>query len=148
VRRTPGDQPLFTGLRRGVLNLVITDYIPMAWDHGRALAGVTTIHDGYHLCLIALRYAHGNQTPFLSVNTCVHEVLHALVGDIFIRGPKWYQTGGREMRIDWYATRLWLFRDGAAVRDAARTYLRRLQTPSPAPAVLLRPQYTDSVLTS
>src|ERR1019366_7777140 len=38
VRRSPGDRPLFVGLRRGVLNLVLTDYIPMYWDSGRAFA--------------------------------------------------------------------------------------------------------------
>src|SRR5688572_14430026 len=42
VRRSPGGQPLFTGLDRGVINLVITDGIPMEWDNGRALSGVTT----------------------------------------------------------------------------------------------------------
>ena len=87
VRRSPGDRPIFVGLRRGVINLVLTDHIPMKWDNGRALAGVTTIQDGYHVCLIALRYAHGNQVPFLSVNTCVHELLHALLQDVFVRRP-------------------------------------------------------------
>jgi hypothetical protein len=70
VRRSPGDVPIFVGLRRGVINLVLTDHIPMKWDNGRAQAGVTTIHDGYHLCLVALQYAHGDQVPFLSTNTC------------------------------------------------------------------------------
>ncbi len=63
VRRSPGDQPIFVGLRRGVVNLVLTDHIPMKWDSGRALAGITTIQGGYHVCLIALQYAHGNQVP-------------------------------------------------------------------------------------
>src|SRR5262245_19434880 len=43
VRRSPGDWPIFVGLRSGVINLVLTDHIPMKWDNGRALAGVTTI---------------------------------------------------------------------------------------------------------
>jgi hypothetical protein len=128
VRRSPGDQPIFIGLRRGVINLVLTDHIPMKWDNGRALAGVTTIHGGCHVCLLALQYAHGDQVPFVSVNTCVHELLHALLQDVFVRRPKWYQTGGREFRIDWYATSLWLFHDGAAVRKSARDYLGRLRS--------------------
>ena len=127
VRRSPGDRPVFIGLRRGVINLVLTDHIPMKWDNGRALAGVTTIHDGYHVCLLALQYAHGDQVPFLSVNTCVHELLHALLQDVFVSRPKWFQTGGREFRIDWCATGLWLFHDGAAVRKSARAYLGRLR---------------------
>jgi hypothetical protein len=127
VKRSPGDMPIFVGLRRGVINLVLTDHIPMKWDSGRAVAGVTTIHDGYHLCLIALQYAHGNQVPFLSVNTCVHELLHALLQDVFVSRPTWYQSGGREWRIDWYATGLWLFRDGAAIRKSAQAYLARLR---------------------
>ena len=128
VRRSPGDQPIFVGLRRGVVNLVLTDHIPMKWDNGRALAGITTIQGGYHVCLIALQYAHGNQVPFLSVNTCVHELLHALMQDVFVRRPTWYQTGGREFRIDWYATGLWLFHDGAAIRKSAQAYLGRLRS--------------------
>ena len=130
IRRSPGDTPIFIGLRRGAINLVLTGYIPMKWDNGRALAGVTTIHDGYHVCLIALRYAHGDQAPFLSVNTCVHELLHALLQDVFVSRPKWYQTGGREFRIDWFATGLWLFHDGAAIRKSAQAYLGRLRSAS------------------
>ena len=128
VRRSPGDKPIFIGLRRGVINLVLTDHIPMKWDNGRALAGVTTIQDGYHVCLVALRYAHGNQAPFVSVNTCVHELLHALLQDVFVSRPEWYQAGGREFRTDWYATCLWLFHDGATVRKSAEAYLRRLRS--------------------
>ena len=127
VRRSPGDKPIFIGLRRGVINLVLTDHIPMKWDSGRALAGVTTIYDGYHVCIVALRYAHGDQVPFLSTNTCVHELLHALLQDVFVSRPAWYQTGGREFRIDWYATQLWLFHNGAAVRQSAQEYLGRLR---------------------
>ena len=128
VRRSPGDWPIFVGLRRGVINLVLTDHIPMKWDNGRALAGVTTIQDGYHVCLIALRYAHGNQVPFISVNTCVHELLHALLQDVFVRRPSWFQTGSREARIDWYATWLWQFHEGAAIRKSAQAYLARLRS--------------------
>jgi len=126
VKRSPGDKPIFVGLRRGVLNLVLTDFIPMKWDAGRSSAGVTTIYEGYHLCLIALRHAHGDQVPFLSVNTCVHELLHALLQDVFVTHPNWYQSGSREFRIDWFATRLALFHDGAAVRQSAQAYLTRL----------------------
>lgn len=134
VRRSPGDKPIFVGLRRGVINLVLTGHIPMHWDKGRALAGVSTIHEDYHVCMVALRYARGNQIPFLSVNTCVHELLHVLLQDVFVSDPKWFQTGGREFRIDWYATWLWLFHDGAAIRKSAQAYLGRLRSADAAPA--------------
>jgi hypothetical protein len=126
VRRTAADRPVFVGLRRGVINLVFTDYIPMFWDRGRALAGVTTLHEGYHVCMVAMRYAHGNQIPFLSVNTCVHELLHALLLDIYVRRSSAFQTGEREFRVDRYATWLWLFHNGSAIRQSAQTYLARL----------------------
>jgi hypothetical protein len=126
VRRTAGDRPVFVGVRRGVLNLVLTDSIPMYWDRARAGTGVTTIWDGHHICMVAMRYAHGNQVPYFSVNTCVHELLHALMQDVFVRQPKWYEPGSREARTDWYATELWLFGDGAAIRESARGYLARL----------------------
>ena len=130
IRYSPGDRPILVGLRRGIVNLILTDHIPMFWDNGREWAGVTTIRDGYHVCMIALRHAHGNQAAFLSVNTCVHELLHALMQDIYLKSPTWYQAGEREFRIDSYATRLWLFHEGAAIRQSAAVYLKRL-TSSP-----------------
>jgi hypothetical protein len=130
VGHTAADRVFFNGLRRGVLNLVLTDSLPLYWDNARALAGVTTLDRGYHLCLIALRYAHGDRVPFLSVNTCVHEILHALMLDIFLTHPSAYQVAEREYRIDWYATRLRLFHDGGAVRRSAQVYLDRLRAAS------------------
>jgi len=57
VRRSAGGNPVFVGLRRGVINLVLTDQLPPYWDNGRALAGVTTLlgrlsreHDRTPLC--------------------------------------------------------------------------------------------------
>lgn len=127
VRRSPGDRPVFTGLDRGAINLVITDLIPMKWARGQGLAGVSTQYDGYELSIIALEYAHGHQIPFVSVNTCVHELLHVLLRDIFELRPKGLAGYEREMRIDWYATRLWLFHEGAVIRAAAQAYLARKQ---------------------
>ena len=128
VRHSAADRPIFVGLERGVVNLVLTDHLPLYWDNSRALAGVTTIFEGYHICMIALRYAHGNQIPFVAVNTCLHELLHALLQDVFVRNPTAFETAGRENRIDWHATLLWLFHDGAAVRKSARVYVDRLRS--------------------
>ena len=69
-----------------------------------------------------------NQVAFLSTNTCLHEILHVLLQDIFLKAPKWYQSGSREARVDYYATRLWIFHDGKEVGKSAEAYLRRLQT--------------------
>jgi len=134
VKQSPGDNPILVGLQRGKINLVVTDTIPMYWDGGRALAGVSTIHEGYHLSMIALRYAHRNQIAFLSVNTCLHEILHVLLQDIFHKAPKWYQSSGREARVDYYATRLWLFHDGDEVRKSGEEYLRKLRAGIARPA--------------
>src|SRR5579884_2008818 len=127
IRRWAGNRPVFFGLRRGCLNLVLTDYIPMYWDCGRGLAGVTTmLHEGQHLSLIALAYAHPNEAPFVALNTCVHEFLHAFMQDIYVSDPTAFQSDERELRTDWLATELWLLRRGAAVRDSARVYASRL----------------------
>jgi hypothetical protein len=136
VRRTAGDKPVFLGLRRGVINMILTGYIPMHWDRARALAGVTTIYDGYHVCVIALRFAHGNQVPFFSVNTCVHELLHVLLQDVYVVRPSWYRDSQREIRTDSYATRLWLFHDGGAIRASGRAYLTRLRAEAAARTAL------------
>lgn len=125
IKRSPSSRPIFTGLERGVVNLMITGHIPMDYA---GLAGVTTRYEGYHLCVIALSDAHAHQLPYFSTNTCVHEMLHLLLQDIYLRRPKWYQTGEREFRIDWFATRLWLFHDGAEIRKSAGSYLARLRS--------------------
>jgi hypothetical protein len=127
IKRTAADRPVFVGVERGVLNLVLTDHLPLYWDASRALAGVTTIYEGYHICLIALKYAHANQFPFFSVNTCTHELLHALMQDVYVTRPTWYQSGGREARIDGLATGLWLFGSGDTIRKSAREYVARLR---------------------
>ena len=122
VRRTPGDRPIFKGALPGVLNMVITDVIPLRWDRGRGLPGVTTRYDGCDLCVIALQYAHGNQVPLASLNTCVHELLHAFCGDIRERHPEGASGAAREFRIDWYATAMWLFGGSSTVREFAQRY--------------------------
>jgi hypothetical protein len=129
IKRSPSSRPIFTGLVRGSVNLVVTENVPL--DYG-GLAGVTTLWEGFHLCVIALSDAHANQVPYFSVNTCVHELLHLFLQDIYLTRPKWYQTGEREFRIDWYATRLWLFHEGTAIRKSAEAYLARLRSPAAA----------------
>ena len=126
VGHTAGDRVFFVGLRRDALNLIVTDTLPLYWDQARLLAGMTTIDRGYAVSVIAMRYAHGDRVPFMSVNTCVHEMLHAILGDIFVARPSALQSTERESRVDWYATQLWLFGNGAAVRRAARGFPGRL----------------------
>lgn len=119
VGRPPGREPVVSGLATGAINLVITDQIPIEWNKGRALCGVATLYRGRRLCMIALSRAHGHEIPLLSVNTCVHELLHVLLGDIFEKRPKGPASVVRELKIDWYATRLWVFGDGGVIRRAA-----------------------------
>lgn len=127
VKRLPSNRPSLTGLERGRLNVVVTNQLPLAWDNGRGLNGVTTLYQGFHLCMFAVHFAHGHQVPLLSVNTCVHELLHALCGDIFENRPEGAAGAWRELRIDALATRLWLFGDGVGVRLMAERYVRRLR---------------------
>jgi len=126
VKRLPSNRPSFAGLERGRLNVVVTNQLPLAWDNGRGLNGVTTMYQGFHLCMVAMHFAHGHQVPFFSLNTCVHELLHALCGDIFENRPEGAEGAWREWRIDALATRLWLFGDGIGVRSMAERYVRRL----------------------
>ncbi len=128
VRRSPGGRPVFIGLEQRAINLVITDHILQNWDQGKGVTGVSTHYDGYDISMIALDYAHGHQIPFLAVNTCVHELLHVLLMDIFEIHPKGLPGYEREFRIDWYASRLWLFHDGAAIRKSAEAYIERLRS--------------------
>ena len=74
VWRPPGREPMLGGIEHGVLNIILTGTIPMEWDQGRGLSGVTTLYRGFHVCMIALSRAHVNQIPFLSLNTCLHEM--------------------------------------------------------------------------
>ena len=124
VFRPPEREPVISGLDHGAINLVVTHRIPPQWDGARCLGGLTTCYRGHHLCMVALYYAHCHQIPFLAVNTCVHELLHVLLRDIFEPRPPGFLGEAREFRIDYYATRLWLFGEGAAIRDSARAYLQ------------------------
>jgi len=127
IKRSPGDRPIFTGLDRASLNLVVSRELPMRWDHGEGSSGIAVRYEGYDICLIALDFAHGDQVPFFSVNTCVHEMLHAVLGDIYQKRPAGVAGQMREVRIDWYATRLRLFHSGAFVRESARKYVEKLR---------------------
>jgi hypothetical protein len=122
IRRSPGGNPIFTGLDQNALNLVLTDNVPLNWDNGRGVAGVAARYQGYDLCVLSIQKSHCHQVPFISVNTCVHEILHVLFADISQNRPKGLKGDCRELRIDWLATRLWLFREGAAIREAAVAY--------------------------
>ena len=127
VERPPFREPVISGLDAASLNVVVTSRIPSDWDNGRALAGVSLRYRGYHVCMIAMAEARGNQVPFLSVNTVLHEILHALLHDIFELRPGGVHGQAREARIDWYATSLWLFHGAPGLRESARTYLARLR---------------------
>ena len=125
VQRSAGRRPLFS-FERSRLNLILTGNIPVLWDNLRGLAGVTSIYERCDFSMIALRHAHGFRIPFMDTNTVVHEILHAILGYILVRHPTWYQSNQRELRVDAYATRLWMLGDGAAVRSAVQNYLDRL----------------------
>jgi hypothetical protein len=128
IRRSPGGQPLFVGLEPGVINFVLTNLIPLDWDRGRGVTGITTLYRGYHLCVLALRRAHAHQIPFLSLNSCVHELLHAVLHDIYENRPQGFLGKAREFRIDLYATDLWLLGRARDIRAQAAAYLGRLQS--------------------
>jgi hypothetical protein len=121
-------EPVVSGLESRALNVVLTSRIPLDWDNGRAWCGITTLYRGRHLCMIALERAHCDQVPLLSVNTCVHELLHALLLDIYVARPTARVAQAHEFRVDWCATRLWLFGDGSGIRKSAEAYVRSLQT--------------------
>lgn len=127
IKRSPAGRPVFTTLEYRLVNIVVTDVVPMAWDRGRGLGGVTTRWEGYDVCVISLAHAHGHQIPFVSVNTCVHELLHVLLNDVRENRPEGLAGDMRELRTDWYATRLWLFSEGAFIRESASKYLRRFE---------------------
>ena len=130
IRRSPSSRPVFAGVQRGIINLVLTRQIPLSWSRARGLAGTTTIWEGYHVCVIALDHAHRHRVPFIGVNTCLHELLHALMQDVFVTRPGTWEARRREARIDWLATRLWLLNDGSGIRESARAYLERLRSPA------------------
>lgn len=130
IRRYPSGRPLFAGLERPMLNVVLTDTVPLAWDGGRSLAGVSARYEGYDVVVISLKNAHPNRFPVLAANTLVHELLHVLLGDIFLASPDAFAKGWREAAVDWQATRLWLFGGAPAIREAARKYVERLSRAS------------------
>lgn len=123
----PSSRPRFIGLERGQVNVVLTDTIPLAWDNGRQVAGGSTVYEGYVVCVIAMKLARGFSVPLLAMNTVVHELLHVFLGDVFEPRGGRLRRYGREGRVDWEATRMWLGADAMAIREAARAHLLRMQ---------------------
>jgi hypothetical protein len=74
--------------------------------------------------VIALNEAHAHKIPFVAVNTCLHELLHVVLGDTVGVPQDGWRREASEFRTNVLATRLWLFRDGARVRAAAAEYVR------------------------
>lgn len=134
IRQYPSGRPKFMGVHPAMLNVMLTDSLPMAWDGGRAIAGTSTIYEGHHVSVIALRYAHGHRLPWIAVNTVLHELLHFLLLDVFVSRPGMIRARWREERVDWHATRLWLLGGDDAVRQSAGQYLQRLRLRQAAPA--------------
>jgi len=127
VLQYPSGRPLFRCLDRSMINVILTDRVPLDWDKGRSLAGVSTLYEGFCVCVLSLEEAHGNQIPFLSVNTAVHELLHVLLQDVFTDRTTLIHGQSAEARVDFHATRLWLFGGDETLRDSARSCLERLR---------------------
>lgn len=125
IRKHVSGHPRFEDLDRSMVNVVLTDSIPLDWDNGRGLAGVATIYEGCHLCVIAMNYAHPHRIPLVAVNTLVHELLHIFFQDIFVARGGLIHSQTHEFRVDWYATRLWLFGASDVVRESTAEYLAR-----------------------
>jgi hypothetical protein len=126
IHKYPSGRPRIVGMQYGVLNIVLTDTIPMAWDNGRGVAGVATVYEGYHLALISIRAAHGNRVPFLHVNTVLHELIHMFFEDFYVPREGRLSGQAHEHVIDWHATRMWLFSDGDHVKHSAAQYIKCL----------------------
>lgn len=122
----PSGRPLFRCLDRSMINVVLTDRVPLDWDKGRSLAGVSTLYEGFCLSVLSIEEAHGNEIPFLSVNTVVHELLHVLLQDVFRDRTSVIHGQSAEARVDLHATRLWLFGGDETVRQSAKSCLDRL----------------------
>lgn len=131
VLRPQQREPVIGGLHYGVLNVVATNQVPMYWDATRALSGVSMVYRDRHLSIIATSYAHGHLIPMVAVNTCVHELLHVLLADILEPRPQGWAGERREARVDWLATRMWIYGD-SEVRAFARAYLARINAARPA----------------
>ena len=131
IWRPPGREPVISGLAPGVINIVVTGRVPMWWDRGRALNGVTLKYRGHHVCVIALAHAHKHRIPLVAVNTCLHELLHALLLDILETRPAGAAGEAREFRIDWHATRMWLLGGDGVVRESAKRYVELLRAETP-----------------
>jgi hypothetical protein len=126
VLQYPSGRPRFRCVDRSRINVVLTDRVPLDWDKGRSLAGVSALYEGFCICVISMNEAHGNQIPFVAVNTVVHELLHVLLQDVFRDRTSVFHGQSAEARVDLHATRLWLFGGDETVRDSARVCVARL----------------------
>src|SRR4051794_17225086 len=47
VQKYPSGKPRFRCLQREMINVVLTDRIPLDWDKGRSLPGISTLYEGF-----------------------------------------------------------------------------------------------------
>jgi hypothetical protein len=128
ILQYPSGRPRFRCLERGMINMVLADRAPLDWDKGRSLAGVSALYERFCICVISMNEAHGNQIPFISVSTVVHELLHVLLQDVFRDRTSVFHGQTSEARVDLHATRLWLFGSDETVRESAGVCLKRLRS--------------------
>jgi hypothetical protein len=114
VHRPPDRAPVFEGLIRGAINIVLTRTVPMHWDRCRGMKGLAFRAGGYDVCLLALDHAHAFRFPYLATNSCLHELLHFLLGDVDAKKPGGLAGEWREFCVDALATHL-RFRRSRAV---------------------------------
>ena len=106
IIRPPNRTPILEGLRDGHINMFLSASVPMHWDRCRALKGVAFDYGGNHVCIIALNNAHAHWIPFFATNTCLHELLHVLLGHTGRAKPQGVGADMLELRVDAIATQL------------------------------------------
>ena len=78
------------------------------------------------LAVVALKDAYPNRLPFVAVNTMVHELLHVIRGDIFLRRGGLLNGADHEAAVDWQATQLWIQGSLPGIKRSAGTYVQKL----------------------
>jgi hypothetical protein len=90
----------FHGVQPEAINVYVTHWIPLCWDLGRGLCGLSGLAGATEVIVVSAENAHRHIVPYLATNTLAHEIGHVLRGDLRLRNPGGWEEQQRELSLD------------------------------------------------
>jgi hypothetical protein len=97
---------LFHGVVPKAVNVFVTPWVPLCWDKGMGLCGLSGIAAGTDTVIVSTANAHRHLVPYLATNTLLHEFGHVLRGDLHRKNTNGWGEQMDELAVDRTVTHL------------------------------------------